>query len=109
MSGNRLISEQVKLYMEERKVGKSQESAAAKAGMSERSGRRIEKGELQVVSRSKRYWRTRRDPFVDVWTEEIELLLRMNCQLSPIALFEKLQKDHPANIKTVNCGHSSVE
>lgn len=95
MSGNRLISEQVKLYMEERKVGKSQESAAAKAGMSERSGRRIEKGEFQADSRSKRYWRTRRDPFVDVWTEEIEPLLRTNCQLSPITLFEKLQKDHP--------------
>ncbi len=96
MSGNRLISEQVKLYMEERKVGKSQESAAAKAGMSERSGRRIEKGDLQADSRSKRYWRTRRDPFVDVWTEEIEPLLRTNCQLSPITLFEKLQKDHPS-------------
>jgi hypothetical protein len=81
--------------MEERKAGKSQESAAAKAGMSERSGRRIEKGEHQAGSRPKRHWRTRRDPFVDVWAEEIEPLLRKNSQLSPITLFEKLQKAHP--------------
>ena len=45
MLGNPINSEQVKLYMNERKEGKSQETAAAKAGMSERSGRRIEKGE----------------------------------------------------------------
>lgn len=95
MLGNPINSEQVKLYMEERKEGKSQETAAAKAGMSERSGRRIEKGEHRSGTRQIRNWRTRTDPFGDVWKEEIEPLLLKNSQLSPMTLFEKLQKDHP--------------
>jgi hypothetical protein len=41
VAGNPINSEQVKLYMKERKAGKSQKTAAAKAGISERSGRRI--------------------------------------------------------------------
>ena len=95
MLGNPINSEQVKLYMEERKEGKSQETAAAKAGMSERSGRRIEKGEHQPGSRQTRNWRTRTDPFSDVWKEEIEPLLFKNSQLSSMTLFERLQKEHP--------------
>ena len=93
--GNPINSEQVKLYMKERKAGKSQETAAAKAGICERSGRRIEKGDLQLGCKRTRDWRTRTDPFGDVWKEEIEPLLSKNCQLSPMTLFEKLQKDHP--------------
>ncbi|MEY3122158.1 MAG: hypothetical protein RI993_983, partial [Pseudomonadota bacterium] len=38
-----------------------QETAAAKAGVSIRSGRRIEKGVR--VEKSQRQWRTRQDPF----------------------------------------------
>lgn len=93
--GNPINSEQVKLYMKERKAGKSQETAAAKAGICERSGRRIEKGDLQPGCKRTRDWRTRTDPFGDVWKEEIEPLLSKNSQLSPMTLFEKLQKDHP--------------
>ena len=95
MLGNPINSEQVKLYMEQRKEGKTQETAAAKTGMSERSGRRIEKGEHRSGTRQIRNWRTRTDPFGDVWKEEIEPLLLKNSQLSPMTLFEKLQKDHP--------------
>ena len=73
--GNPINSEQVKLYMKERKAGKSQETAAAKAGICERSGRRIEKGDLQLGCKRTRDWRTRTDPFGDVWKEEIEPLL----------------------------------
>jgi DNA-binding XRE family transcriptional regulator len=93
--GKSINSEQVKLYMKERKAGKSQEAAAAKVGISERSGRRIEKGDLQSGSKRKRNWRTRKDPFEAVWKEEIEPLLSKNAEFSPITLFEKLQKDHP--------------
>lgn len=93
--GNPITSEQVKLYMKERKAGKSQETAAAKAGICERSGRRIEKGDLQLGCKRRRDWRTRTDPFGDVWEEEIEPLLSKNSHLSPMTLFEKLQKDHP--------------
>lgn len=95
MSGKPINSEQVKLYMKTRKEGKTQVTAAAKAGMSERSGRRAEKGELQPGSRQQRYWRTRTDPFADVWESEIVPLLKNNPKLTPMTLFEKLQKDHP--------------
>lgn len=95
MSGKPINSEQVKVYMTTRKEGKTQVTASAKAGMSERSGRRAEKGELQAGSNRKRYWRTRTDPFIKVWESEVVPLLTKNPNLSPVTLFEKLQKDHP--------------
>ena len=95
MSGKTINTEQVRIYMQTRKDGKKQVTAAAEAGISERSGRRIEKGDLQPDSKSKRYWRTRVDPFAGVWDSEILPLLEKSHKLTPITLFEKLQKDHP--------------
>ena len=95
MSGKTINSEQVRVYMQTRKDGKKQVTAAAVAGISERSGRRIEKEDLQSGSKSKRYWRTRVDPFAGVWDNEVLPLLEKNHKLTPITLFEKLQKDHP--------------
>jgi hypothetical protein len=74
VSGKPINSERVKLYMQGRKLGKNQATAAAKSGMSERSGRRIEKGELQSGCNRKRYWRTRQDPFAEIWELENYLL-----------------------------------
>jgi Mu transposase, C-terminal domain len=95
VSGKAINSEQVRVYMQTRKDGKKQVTAAARAGMSERSGRRLEKGELQPGRKGPRHWRTRVDPFADVWDSEVVPLLTKNHQLTPITLFEKLQKDHP--------------
>ncbi len=95
MSGKAINSEQVRVYMQTRQDGKKQVTAAAKAGISERSGRRIEKDDLQPGSKRKRYWRTRVDPFSDVWDSDVLPLLKKNHKLTPITLFEKLQKDHP--------------
>jgi hypothetical protein len=95
VSGKPINSEQVKIYMETRTKGKTQVTAAGKAGMSERSGRRAERGELQPGRKCKRHWRTRPDPFADVWESEIVTQLRKNSQLTPITLFENLQKEHP--------------
>lgn len=95
MSGKPINSKQVRLYMEIRKTGKTQVTAAAKSGMSERSGRRIEKKKLQAKGGQKRDWRTRKDPFAEVWEKEIVPLLKKTPRLTPITLFEKLQKAHP--------------
>ena len=57
--------EQVHLYMNIRKK-KSQELAAAKAGISERSARRIEGAVTLPSQNPRRYWRSRADPFTDV-------------------------------------------
>ena len=47
--------------MNERKQGRSQKAAAAKASLSERSARRIDKGELTPTPKPKRTHRTRKN------------------------------------------------
>ncbi|MBL4901132.1 MAG: IS21 family transposase [Desulfocapsa sp.] len=95
MSGKPINSEQVKVYMEARAKNTTQKKASARSGISERSGRRIDNGELQPAGRGKRYWRTRKDPFRNVWDNEIVPLLEKESELTPVTLFEQLQKDYP--------------
>ena len=97
MSGKPINLEQVKVYMKKRTERKSQETAAAKANISVRSGRRIDKNELQPCSNQERNWRTRKDPFSEVWENEIVPLLMKNIKLTPTTLFEELQENHPGN------------
>ncbi|MCN7777279.1 IS21 family transposase, partial [Escherichia coli] len=54
-----LNTSQVSYYMTQRKKGITQHISAMKAGISVRSGRRIEKGEW--AKNSVRHWRTRKD------------------------------------------------
>jgi len=73
----------------------SQELAAAKAGISERSARRIE-GSVTLPSQNpRRYWRSRADPFAQVWDSEVVPLLQSAPKLMAITLLRKLQDDHP--------------
>ena len=76
---------------------KSQELAAARAGISERSARRIESSaSVTLPSQTpRRYWRARADPFVDVWDTEVVPLLKSAPKLMAITLLRKLQDDHP--------------
>ena len=60
-------SQQVKIYMSTRASGKSQVTAAARAGISERTARRLETGETAAELWARRYWRTRKDPFDGAW------------------------------------------
>jgi len=95
VSGKPINSEQIKVYKAARNNGKIQKTAAAMAGISERSGRRIEKGELRSGGSQKRYWRTHPDFFAGVWEREIVPLLIENPKLKAIALFKYLQKEYP--------------
>ena len=56
--------------------GKTQETAAAVAGMSVRSERKWQSGPLPSEPSQDRWWRTRPDPFDGIWEEEIEPLLQ---------------------------------
>ena len=56
--------------------GKTQETAAAMAGMSMRSAHKWQSGPLPSETKQDRWWRTRPAPFDGVWKEEIEPLLR---------------------------------
>lgn len=94
MPGTRITDQQVCLYMNLRK-NKSQALAAAKAGVSERSARRIERAGAMPSQQPRRYWRSRADPFADVWDSEVVPLLRSAPKLMAITLLRKLQDDHP--------------
>ena len=62
---------QVRRLREKRMTGKTLEAAAAAAGMSERTARRWQEGALPTTAKAPRTWRTREDPFVDVWESEV--------------------------------------
>ena len=96
MSGTRITDQQVRLYMNKRKHH-PQEVAAAKAGISVRTARRIERDATLPSQKPRRSWRTRPDPFADVWDREIVPLLRNAPHLMGITVLRKLQEDHPGH------------
>ncbi|QDQ82315.1 IS21 family transposase [Paraburkholderia megapolitana] len=89
-----MTDQQVRLYMSKRKHH-SQEVAAAKAGISVRSARRIEHDARLPSQKPRRYWRSRPDPLADVWDTEIVPLLMNAPRLQAITILRKLQDDHP--------------
>ena len=78
--------------------GKTLEAAASAAGMSERAARKWQQGPLpsatKVVARD---WRTRPDPFAEVWAAEVEPLLCADKEgkLEAKTLFEELCRRQP--------------
>jgi hypothetical protein len=95
MSGKRITDEQVKFYMSSRKQPSHAGAGECQAGISERSARRIEHGEVGVSAHRERHWRTRSDPFAGVWEEEIVSRLEQQPRLDATTLFEDLQDRHP--------------
>ena len=71
-----VTDQQVALLRQRQMEGKKQQTAAAMAGMSERSARKWQCGPLPSETKTERRWRTRPDPFDGVWEEEILPLLR---------------------------------
>jgi hypothetical protein len=69
MPGTYVTDQQVRLFMSKRKHH-TQEVAAAMAGMSVRTARRIEHDGRLPSQKPPRTWRTRTDPFADVWESE---------------------------------------
>lgn len=95
MSGKHITDQQIRLYMSERKQGRSQTSAAAKAAISVRSAHRIDSGDLSTASNPKRHWRTREDPLSGVWQSTLVPMLEANPTLLPTTLFEFLCDTYP--------------
>ena len=95
MPGRRITDQQIRLYMKQRKGGSSQLVAAAKAGLSERSARRIDQGDLTASPPARRHWRTRKDPLEPVWASELVPLLEKNPGLLPMTLLEYLDDNYP--------------
>jgi Mu transposase-like protein len=67
---------QVRLLRRKMMEKRTLQASAAAAGMSERAARKWRKGPLPSETKHPRSWRTRVDPFADVWEAEVVPLLR---------------------------------
>jgi transposase InsO family protein len=73
----------------------SQEAAAAKAGISVASARRVEAAVVLPSQRPARHWRTRADPLGEVWDTEVVPMLEGAPSLMAVTVLEELQRRHP--------------
>jgi hypothetical protein len=90
-----VTDEQVRRLRKLSKTEKNQEVAAAKAGMDPKTAREYLKDpRLPSERREDRKWRTRGDPFTDVW-EEVREQIDANPGLEAKTLFEALQRKYP--------------
>src|SRR5215831_12121174 len=96
MPGKHITDQQVRRYMQSRKDGYGQATAAARAGFSESTARRVEKSPVLPSQRDRvRRYRTRSDPFADVWQAELVPMREQMPILRATTLLEELQRLHP--------------
>jgi transposase InsO family protein len=99
LPGKKITDHQVQKYIQHR-LKLNQVAAAAKAGLSERSARRIEISEALPSQRETRAWRTRTDPLTAVWDSEVVPLLESDGALNGVTLLEELQRRYPGDYDT---------
>ena len=92
-----VTDEQVRLLRRKLSEGKTKEAAAAAAGMSVRSAQKWGQGPLPSQTKRLRTWRTRLDPFADVWDPEIVPLLKADeaGELQATTILDMLQDQKP--------------
>lgn len=87
--------QQVRRLMKLNQIEKSLSIAAAKAGMSENTAHKyIRLGKLPSEYKQERTWRTRDDPFEEVWNK-VKEKMESNHGLEAKTLFEWLQREYP--------------
>lgn len=86
---------QVRRLMKLLQSEKTLAAAAAKAGMDEKTARKYRRlGKLPGEVKVEHSWRTREDPFAEVW-QEVKEKLEINPGLEAKTLFEDLQRRYP--------------
>lgn len=87
---------QVRLMMQERNKGRTQQQAAVKANLKSRKtvAKYEQVGQLPSQLNQPRNYRTRTDPFVEDWPE-VEQMLERSPELEAKSLFEWLCEQHP--------------
>lgn len=92
---------QVRRFREKRMDGNTVGAAAAAAGMSERTARHWREGALPSATKSARTWRTREDPFEDVWATEVVPRLAADTErrLQALTLFDWLCDRYPGRFE----------
>jgi hypothetical protein len=74
-------------------------TAAAKAGMGEKAARKyLRSGLLPSQMNMPRDWRTREDPFIEVWPEA-EALITEEPNLEALTVFQELQRRYPGKFQ----------
>src|SRR5436190_17542508 len=85
----------MKLIQEEQTLA----TAAAKAGMDEKTARKYrDRGELPSQIKPERTWRTRRDAFEEVWPGVLEILER-DTAIEAKTVFDFLCRQHPGRFQ----------
>ena len=98
-----VTDEQVRLLMSLLNQGIPQATAGAKAGMSERTARKYaHAGRLPSQSKVPHTWRTRPDPFAEVWLE-VEALLQQDIGLQAKTIWTELTSAIQAALALGNC------
>ena len=95
MPGRHVTDRQVRLYMDIRRTT-PQAVAAARAGISVATARRIERDPRPPSERREpRHWRTREDPLALVWDGFIVPLLQAAPGLKPVTVLHELDRAFP--------------
>jgi hypothetical protein len=89
---NLVTDKQVRRLFALEKVERNLETAAAKAGMDGKTARKYRRlGRVPSELKPEKRWRTREDPFEEVWGE-VRSLLEVNPGLEAKTIFEYLQR-----------------
>ncbi len=94
MQGKKITTQQIRVFMQAKKKYKSQKASAAQAGFSERSSYNLQQRGY-IEANTKRFWKTRKDPFEEVWNSEIKFLLEQEPHLQAKTILANLQASHP--------------
>lgn len=88
---------QVRLLRKKRMEGMTLDAAGSAAGMTERTARKWQRGPLPSGTKEPHRWRTRPDPFEEVWTSDVEPLLVADAEgkLEAKTIFEELCRRRP--------------
>ena len=94
MPGKPVTDQQVRAYMQDR-LRHSQRGAAARAGFSERTGRRIDADPRLPSQRKPEHGRTVPDPLVAVWESVLLPILERDPAVQAVTLLRHLQLSDP--------------
>jgi hypothetical protein len=90
-----VTDKQVRILMKALHSEKTKATAAAKAGMDEKTARKYNRlGKLPSELKIEHNWRTREDPFADIWPD-IRAQLNINPGLEAKTIFEHIQQIYP--------------
>jgi transposase len=92
---------QVRLLRSKRMEDQTLEAAAAAAGMSERAARKWQRGAMPSATKKDRSWRTRPDPFAEVWQSDVEPLLIGDAdgELQATTVIDQLMTRYPGRFE----------